>query len=138
MRFLKIIVISLISAFVLVGITNQFTASRYPSCDLVSKGTDVSTYGCSNTPTNNKPCLNLGARSAAQANCINDNYYKYKTFPFGFKQKFGSRSNLNDPKPRQKNELTTFVLGFVLSGAILSSLPLRNKSEAPKSSVTET
>ena len=132
MKSLKIIILSIIGAFILVGITNQFTSSKYPSCDLVSKGTSVSTYGCSNSAARNEPCSNLAVRSEAQTSCIHANYYKYKTFPFAFKQKFGPTSNLNDPKPKQKNELATFALGFILISVVLFFVAHRNNSRASK------
>jgi len=137
MKFLKTIVIAIFSAFVLVGITNQFTSSKYPPCDLVVKGTNVSTYGCSNSSASAAPCLNLKARSKAQTSCINANYYNYKTFPFGFKQKFGPTSNLNDPKPKQMNELATFTLGFILTSAILFALTLSHKHNTSNSSAAD-
>ncbi len=125
MKLLKVIVISIIIAFEFVSITNQLSSSKYPSCDLVSKGTDVSTFGCTNSSAKNEPCQSLAARSTAQSNCIYANYYVYKTFPFGFKQQFGPHSNLVDPKPKQKNELATFALGFILAAMITTLLMYR-------------
>lgn len=128
MKLLRIIVISILVGLVFVGVTNQLASSKYPSCDLVSKGIGVSTYGCSNDAGTNEPCNNLSPNSSAMSECVSDNYYKYKSFPFGFKQKFGPDSNLNDPVPKQKNEVASFALGFLLATAVVSSWFYRKKS----------
>ena len=59
--------------------------------------------------------------------CVNVNYYRYRTFPFAFKQKFGPNSNLIDSKPKQQNEIVTFALGFVLTALVAIPLFFRKK-----------
>jgi hypothetical protein len=123
MKHLKTIVKAIVLAFILVGITNQFSSSKYPPCDLVVKGIGVSTFGCMNMPsTQSYACKTEFGNSVAMKNCINANYYKYKTFPFGYKQLFGDKSNLIDSKPKTQNEIATFTSAFLLSTLVLSLL----------------
>lgn len=49
------------------------------------------------------------------ATCIEQNYYKYKTYPFGFAQRFGPSSNLTDRRPADYNRMATFAVGFAVS-----------------------
>ena len=130
MKLLKAILISLVVGLVFVGITDQFASSKYPSCDLVSKGIGISTYGCSNSASNNEPCNNLSPNSSKMTQCVAANYFKYRSFPFGFKQKFGPDSNLNDPTPKRNNEIATFALGFVL--AAIAVIPLSYRKSLRK------
>jgi len=119
MRVLKNVIIASIVGIVLAGIFGQFTTSKYPPCDLVVKGIGVSTYGCSNTYAGNYPCKDTAPNSSQMASCVKKNYYRSKTFPFGFKQNFGSQSNLIDQKPLNNNRLASFALGFVITLLIL-------------------
>ena len=128
MRYLKILGISLILAILLVGITNRFTTSKYPPCDLVVKGIGVSTFGCMNVPSSQSyACKNESSNSAAMKHCIDMNYYSYRTFPFDYEQPFGSNSNLVDSKPKTHNEVATFISTFLLSFAVLSLFNILSK-----------
>jgi len=127
MRRLQNVVIAVVVGIILAGIFGQFTTSKYPPCDLVASGIGVSTYGCSNTTTENYPCKDILPNSSQMATCIQQNYYRSKTFPFGFKQSFGPQSNLIDRKPLNNNRLATFISGFAITLLILSVIRLRNK-----------
>lgn len=119
MRILKNVVIAVIAGIILAGIFDQLTTSKYPPCDLVVKGIGVATYGCSNTNDGHYPCQNVTPNSSQMTSCVQQNYYRSKTFPFGFKQSFGPRSNLIDQKPLNQNRLSSFALGFTVTLLIL-------------------
>jgi hypothetical protein len=120
MQLVKIALVSAVIALVTVGVSNQITTAKYPPCDLVVKGVGVPTYGCSgNVTSQNYPCKDLQAESDAMKQCVAANYYRYKTFPFGFKQKFGPHSNLIDTKPKYLNGLATFGTALVVSFGLL-------------------
>ena len=128
MKYLKLLGISLIVAFLLVGVTNRFTTLNYPPCNLVVKGIGVSTFGCMNVPSSQSyACKNESSNSAAMKHCIDMNHYNYKTFPFGYKQLFGSNSNLVDSKPKTHNEIATFISTFLLSLVVLSLYNILSK-----------
>lgn len=118
MRHLKNIAIAVVIGLLTVAITNQFTSSKYPPCDLVAQGISISTYGCSNTASSNYPCKNEVANSESMKKCIQANYYRAKTFPFGFKQHFGDSSNLVDKKPLRMNAIASFATVAIISLAI--------------------
>ena len=119
MRHIKNIVFAFIIGIVFAGITSQFTSTKLPSCDLVVKGIGISTYGCSNEVSTTYPCGNVVPNSNSMTDCVQRNYYKLKTFPFGFEQHFGDRSNLVDRKPLNENLIASFVSGFLLTIASL-------------------
>ncbi len=101
---------------------------KYPSCDLVAKGIGVSTYGCSNIVRPDSPCEHEVANSEDMKACIQANYYRSKTFPFGFKQHFGSSSNLIDKKPLNKNAVASFTSAVVISLAAIYLHELKKSS----------
>lgn len=101
--------------FILAGVMGQFVSSKLPPCDLVAKGIGISIYGCSNNIPSTYPCKDEPANSKIMADCIQQNYYREKTFPFGFKQHFGPNSNLLDSRPLNENSIASFVLGFALT-----------------------
>lgn len=119
MKHLKNIAIAIIAGFILAGIVGQFTSSKLPPCDLVVKGIGVSTYGCRNADPATYPCKNETPNSKAMVDCIQQNYYREKTFPFGFKQHFGPNSNLIDSRPLNENRIASFALGFIITIALL-------------------
>jgi len=131
MRLLKDLLIALIVGVILASIFSQFTTSKYPPCDLVAKGIGVSTYGCSNTAVTNYPCKNIAPNTAQMATCIQQSYYRTKTFPFGFKQPFGEHSNLIDQRPLNYNRLASLFTGFGITLLILFVIQLRSKSSSP-------
>jgi len=61
--------------------------------------------------------------------CINENYYRYKTIPFGFVQHFGDGSNKTDYKPMTLNALASFGLGFALATIALYNARLVKRYE---------
>lgn len=126
MRILKNVV-AVIVGIILAGIFGQFTTSKYPPCDLVSKGVGVSTYGCSNTAASNYACKNIAPNSSQMEGCIQQNYDRTKTFPFGFKQGFGPQSNLIDQKPLNNNRIASFAFGFAITLFILFVIQLQSK-----------
>lgn len=128
MKLLKIVIISLVVGLVFVGVTDRFAFSKYPSCDMVYKGIGVETGGCSNSASNNEPCDNLTPRSSELDQCVMANYYRFKSFPFGFEQKFGPGSNTNDPMPRRNNEIASFALGSVLAAIVTAPVIYLRKS----------
>lgn len=125
MRLLKNVMIAMLAGIVVAIIFSQFTTSKYPPCDLVEKGIGVSTYGCSNTPSSNYPCKDITPNYSEMMTCIQQNYYRSKTFPFGFKQDFGPDSNLVDQKPLINNWLASFIIGFMVTLLILSVIQPR-------------
>lgn len=124
---LKALLIAVIAGIILASIFSQFTTSKYPPCDLVVKGIGISTYGCSNTTATNYPCKNIVPNTSQMAACIQQNYYRLKTFPFGFKQSFGAQSNLINQKPLNYNRLASFFTGFAVTLLILFAIQLRSK-----------
>jgi hypothetical protein len=51
--------------------------------------------------------------------CIQANYYRSKTFPFGFKQLFGDSSNLVDKKPLRMNVIASFAAVTIITLAAI-------------------
>jgi hypothetical protein len=119
MRHIKNIVLAFIIGILFAGLASQFTSTKLPPCDLVVKGIGISTYGCSNEVSSTYPCINEVPNSNSMTNCVQRNYYKAKTFPFGYKQHFGDRSNLVDSKPLNENLVASFATGFLLTIASL-------------------
>jgi|GEM_PF-6271704 len=116
MKLIKILALAgCIGLFFAVASYN-WTVTKYPPCDLVVKGIGVSTFGCTNPPQSDvSACSNESPNSPAMVACINANYYRYKTIPFGFVQHFGDGSNKIDYKPAGLNALASFGLGFALA-----------------------
>lgn len=135
MRHLKNIIFSVLVGVILAALANQFTTSKYPPCDLVVKGIGVSTYGCVNSGESTYKCESDLPNSSSMTSCIQQNYYKSKTFPFGFKQLFGANSNLEDDKPRLENEISTFIAVFVLT--LLVSYSAQAMSKSSKNQATK-
>jgi hypothetical protein len=118
----------------LIGLADRLISSNYPPCDLVSKGVGISTFGCSNSNTSAYPCKNEIPNSNNMAVCVQQNYYREKTFPFGFKQHFGPNSNLLDQKPLNENRLASFVLGFMFTIVLLYAFQSREDVNSPYTS----
>lgn len=119
MSHFKNIIIAVLVGIFLAGITSQISSSNYPPCDLVVTGIGISTYGCTDTTSATYPCQSESPNSQSMVDCIQQNYYRTKTFPFGFKQHFGHQSNLVDSKPFNQNRIATFTLGFAVTIGLL-------------------
>ena len=116
MKSTKILLLAAVIGLVASVIGYNWTTTRYPSCELVTKGIGVSTYGCSNESTSaTTACVSESPNSSEMIACIDKNYYRYRTIPFGFTQKFGDHSNSVDSKPRSLNALAMFGVGLVLT-----------------------
>lgn len=133
MKLTTKIVAAVLVGLILAGVTSQFTDTKYPSCDLVEKGIGVSTYGCSNDVSMTAPCANEEPNSSTMTNCIQQNYYRQKTFPFGFKQQFGDNSNEIDSKPLTENRIASFLTGFTVTLlALITIESLKRPSKSKK------
>lgn len=97
-------------------VAGQLSTSSYPPCALTNRGIGVPVDGCVKKPkTSDYPCKNEKAKTDAMANCVKANYYRIKTFPFGFEQKFGSANYKENKKPLILNSIGVSVLGFALT-----------------------
>jgi hypothetical protein len=133
MIHLRNLFIATLVGLVLTGLTFNLTTSKLPPCELVENGIGVSTYGCSNVKSADSECGDETPNSKEMTDCIQKNYYAYKMFPVGFKQRFGGDANLQDPRLLKYNRITTFVTGSTLTLVILYIIQAR-KNKTPKSS----
>jgi len=124
MKILDTILLEVFVGLVAGAVGYNSVSVKYPSCELVTNGIGVSTYGCSNTSGPSvAECANEKPNSQEMAACINRNYYRAKYLPFGFTQRFGDKSNLIDPQPRLLNTLAMVIFGFALTLLVLRVWP---------------
>jgi hypothetical protein len=129
MKHVKNIVITVVIGLITVAVTSQLTSSKYPPCGLVAQGIGVSTYGCSNTAISTSPCGNEAVNSESMKSCIQANYYRSRTFPFGFTQHFGDSSNQIDSRPLLMNAVASFVTATTTFLAVIYLIELKKSSK---------
>jgi hypothetical protein len=114
MKMGKRLIIAIIAGVLLSFIAGNFSTSNYPPCDLTSRNIGVPTDGCNKTqPPDNYPCKDERPKTTAMVNCINSNYYRIKTFPFGFEQEFGQKNFRENRTPMILNSIGVAILGFL-------------------------
>lgn len=114
-------------------IAGQFSTFNYPPCQITNRGINVPVDGCNKKPENpDYPCKNEKAKTDAMANCVKANYYRIKTFPFGFEQKFGSANYKENKKPFILNAIGVSVLGFALTLIALNIILNKKKKTKPQ------
>lgn len=130
--------IAIVTGVMLSIIAGQFNDSNYPPCQLTNRGINVLVDGCNKKPkTPDYPCKNEKAKTDTMANCVKANYYRIKTFPFGFEQKFGSANYKENKKPLIFNAIGVSVLGFALTLVFINLVLNIKKNAKPKDKTTK-